>query len=119
MWPACVCRSLLSERTRTRTTVLATASAMPKISPADQSQPNARASSAPRHGGHRTLRDGSGNGDAAHREQFFDVELEADAEHQQNDADLRQLLGQRGVGDEAGSVRTDQRARQQVTDDRR
>ena len=65
--------------------------------------------------GDRTLRDGSGNRDMTHGEQFFDVELEADAEHQQNDTDLGQLLGQSGVGDEAGGVRPDQRARQQVT----
>jgi hypothetical protein len=64
---------------------------------------------------------------AAHRaalphpygEQFFDVELEANAEHQQNDADLRKLFRHRCVGDEAGCVRTHQRARQQVTHNRR
>ena len=42
-----------------------------------------------------------------------------DAEHEQDDADLGELLGQRRVGDEAGRVRPDQRARQQVADDRR
>jgi hypothetical protein len=47
------------------------------------------------------------------------VELKADTEHQQNDADFGQLLGHRGVGDEAGSVRSHQRARQEVTDNRR
>ena len=67
----------------------------------------------------RTLRDGAGEGDAAHGEQFFEMELQADAEHQQDDADLGQLLGQRGVGDEAGRVRADERPGQQVADDRR
>ena len=60
-----------------------------------------------------------GNRDAPHRQQFLEVELQPDAEHQQDDADLGELLGQRRVGDEAGRVRADQRAGEQVADDRR
>jgi hypothetical protein len=47
------------------------------------------------------------------------VELQADAEHQQDDADFCQLLGQRCVGDKARRVRPDERAGQQIADDRR
>ena len=52
-------------------------------------------------GGDRALGQRAGNGDAAHRQQLVEVELQADAEHQQDHADLGELLGQRGVGDEA------------------
>src|SRR3712207_7926784 len=47
------------------------------------------------------LHDGAGDRDAADGEQVFDMELQADAEHQQDDADLRELLGERAVGHEA------------------
>jgi hypothetical protein len=47
------------------------------------------------------------------------MKLQADAEHEEDDADLGQLLGDVGVGHEAGRVRTDERARQQVPNDRR
>jgi hypothetical protein len=69
--------------------------------------------------GDYTLSNGSRDGNAAHSEQLFDVELKADAEHQQNDADLRQVLGQGCVGDESRRVRAHQRTREQVADDRR
>ena len=114
-----MCRSLLSDRTRTSTTVLATASAMPKIEPGRPVPSERPREQRAQHRGDRALRDGAGNGDAPDREQFLDVELQADAEHQQDDADLRQLLGQRRVGDEARRVRADQRAGEQVADDRR
>jgi hypothetical protein len=42
--------------------------------------------------------------------------MQPDAEHQQNDADLGELQCQFSVGDEAGRRRSDQHARQQVTD---
>ena len=119
MWPAWVWRSLLSASTRTRTTVLATASAMPKIKPGRPVPAERAREQRAQDGRDRTLRDGAGNGDPPHRQQFLDVELQADAEHQQDDADLRQLLGQGRVGDEAGRVRADQRAGEQVADDGR
>ena len=119
IWPAWVWRSLLSARTRTSTTVLATASAMPKIRPAGQPQPSQRASDRAEDRRDRALRDRAGNGDSTNRQQFLDVELQADAEHQQDDADLGQLLGEGRVGHETRRVRADQRAGQQVADDRR
>ena len=62
--------------------------------------------------GDGALRDGAGNGDTPDGQQFFDVELQADAEHQQDDADFGELFGDFRVGDEARRVRTDQRAGQ-------
>ena len=47
------------------------------------------------------------------------MELQAHAEHQQDDADLRELLGQRRVGDEARRVRPDEHPGEQVADDGR
>ena len=52
-------------------------------------------------------------------EQFLDVKLQPDAEHQQNHADLGQLLGEMLVGHEAGRVRTDEDSREEIPDDRR
>ena len=119
MCPAGVCRSLLSASTRISTTVLATDSAMPKTSPADQPQPKACASSAPSTVATALCTTAPGTATRAHGQQLLEVELQPDAEHQQDDADLGELLGQRRVGDEAGRVRPDQRAGQQIADDRR
>ena len=87
--------------------------------PAGQLQPNASRDDGAEHRGDRALRDGAGNGDPSNGEQFLDVKLQADAEHQQDDADLGELLGDLRVGDESRRVRTDQRAREQIADDRR
>ena len=84
-----------------RTTVLATDSAMPKTSPADRSHPAARADQRAQRRRDQALDDGAGDRDLADREQLLDVKLQADAEHQQDDADLGELLGERAVGDEA------------------
>ena len=101
------------------TTVLATARAMPKTMPADQSHPKPRAITAPSAVATSALGDGAGDGDAPDRQQLFDVELQADAEHQQDDADFRELFGDASVGDESGSVGADGDAGEQVADDRR
>lgn len=45
--------------------------------------------------------------------------MQADAEHQQDDADFGQLAGETGVGDEAGRKRPEHHAGQQVADDGR
>ena len=47
------------------------------------------------------------------------MKLQADAEHQQDDADLGKLLGQVDVGDEPGRVGSDGDAREKVADNRR
>ena len=47
------------------------------------------------------------------------MKLQSDAEHQEDHAHLRELLGEGGVGDEAWRVRADHDAGEQVADDRR
>ena len=83
------------------TTVLATASAMPKTIPAAQLQPNAARDDGAEHRRDSALRDRARNGDAADGQQLFDMELQADAEHQENDADFGELFGDLGVGDKS------------------
>ena len=64
------------------------------------------------------LRDRPGNGDAPHGKQFFHVKLKAHAEHQEDDPDLGELFGDFRVGDKPGSMRANQRAGNEVADDR-
>ena len=45
--------------------------------------------------------------------------MQADAEHQQDDADLGELTRERLVGDEAGRRRADQHAGDEIADERR
>ncbi len=45
--------------------------------------------------------------------------MQADAEHQQDDADLGQLGGEIGIGDESRRERTDRDACEQIADERR
>ena len=47
------------------------------------------------------------------------MELQADAKHEEDDADLGELLGHRAVSGEPGRVRSDDHAREQISDDRR
>ena len=68
---------------------------------------------------HRDLAQGAGDGDLADRHQVLDREVQADAEHQQDDADLGQLARQLLVADEAGRERPDRDAGQQIADQRR
>jgi hypothetical protein len=63
--------------------------------------------------------DCTGNGHFADGYQIRDVELQSDAEHQQNDADLRKLLGEGAVGDEAWGIGTDEQPRREISDERR
>ncbi len=62
--------------------------------------------------GNGALRDGAWNGDPPHGQQFFDMKLQADAEHQKNDADFGQLLRDLCVRHESGRMRTDEHAGQ-------
>ena len=61
-----------------------------------------------------TLRDGARHGDATHGQQLVEVELEPDTEHQEDDANLGELFGQRPVGHKPRRVGPDQHAGQQV-----
>ncbi|MFT3684634.1 MAG: hypothetical protein QM783_06830 [Phycisphaerales bacterium] len=57
--------------------------------------------------------------DPLHRQQVLHVEVQAHAEHQQDDADLGKLMGQVLIALIAGRVRPDEHARGQIPDDRR
>ncbi len=113
-----VCRSLLSASTRASTSVLATDTATPKTWAAGHSHPNARPRSAPRTVD-RTLRNGARDSHAPYRQQLLDVKLQADTEHQQDDADFCQLLRQRGIGHEPWGMGSDNHSGKQVPYDRR
>ncbi len=55
----------------------------------------------------------------AHGEEIFDVEVQADAEHQEDDAELGELLGDDVARDEPRRERADDDSREQVAHDRR
>ena len=63
------------------------------------------------------LRHRAGHGDAPDGDELFDVELQPDPEHQQDDADLGQLLGHVTVRHEARRVGSDEEARDKISDD--
>jgi hypothetical protein len=71
------------------------------------------------HGGDAHLDHGAGYGNALDGKQVTDGKMQADAEHQQHDADFGKLRGDPHVGDEAGGRRPDQDAGDQVADQRR
>ena len=102
-----------------RTTVLATEIARPKTMPADQPQPKATPTRVPSSGRDEALTQGAGHGHPPHGEQLLEVEVQADAEHQQDDADLGELVRQVLVGDEARRLRPDDEAGEEVADDGR
>ena len=81
--------------------MLATETARPSTSPPPTPQPSAMPSAMPSERRDEGLADGPRDGDAPHGEQVPEREVDADAEHQQDHADLGELGGDRGVGDEA------------------
>ena len=119
MRPRSVSTRRRSCRRRSKTTVLATDSATPKTSPAPSVQPSHRPTSDAERRRDQSLRQSAGNGDGADRQQIVEREMEPDAEHQQNDADLGELVGDVLVGDIAGRERPDQDAGEQIADQRR
>ena len=69
-------------------------------------------------GGDGDLADRAGNGDARDREQVLQGEVQADAEHQEDDADLGEFRGEGGIGREARRVGADQDAGDEVSHQR-
>ena len=69
--------------------------------------------------GHGTLRNRTRYRHATNGEEFLDVKLQTDAEHQEDDANLRKLFRDVRVRHEPGRVGADQDARKQVADERR
>ena len=68
-------------------------------------------------GGDCDLTDGAGNGDLRDGGEVFQREMQADAEHEEDDADLSQLLRQGLVGDEAGGEGADDDAGDEIADE--
>ena len=97
--------------------MLATEIARPKTSPADQPHPIGDADQGAEQRRDEALTQGAGHGDFADGQQLLEVELQADAEHQQDDADLGELVGEVLVGDEAGRIGPDDEPGEQVADD--
>jgi hypothetical protein len=65
------------------------------------------------------LDDGARDGDGADRQQVLEREMQAHAEHQQDDADLAEFLREALVGNETGRIGADDDAGDQVADQRR
>ena len=79
----------------------ATDSARPNTRPAPNGQPSSAAKPDAEQRGDGDLHDRAGNGDGAHRQQILQRKMQADAEHQQDDADFGQLVGDALVGDDS------------------
>ena len=100
------------------TTVLATDSAIPNTMPLASVPAECLNEHGPQHRRHHALRHSARDRDPAHGEQLLDVELQAHAKHQQDDADLGQLLSEVRVGHEPGRIGTHGHASEQISDDR-
>ena len=100
------------------TTVLATDRARPNTRPGRPRPAQHMAEAGAHQAGDDDLDDRAGHDDARHRHQVLEREMQADAEHQQDDADLGELAGQGGIGGEARRERADHDARQHVAGQR-
>ena len=69
-------------------------------------------------GGDGHLYDRPRHGDIPHGDEVAHRKMQADAEHQQDHADFGELRRQGLIADEAGGVRADQHAGEQIADDR-
>ena len=115
MRPRSVSISRRSCKARSSTTVLATDSAKPNTTPAPIDQPREFGEPHAQNGGAGDLGDGTGDGDGvADREQVLQREVEANAEHEQNNADFSEIGGELLIGHVAWRERTDQHAREQI-----
>jgi hypothetical protein len=83
---------------------------------AAEAPPHPPGQSHPQQGGAGDLNRCARNGDGLHREQILEGEMQPDAEHQQNDADLRELVGETLVRHVAGREGAHENACQQVAD---
>jgi hypothetical protein len=63
------------------------------------------------------VRQRAGHRDLPHHEQIAHGEMQPDAEHEEDDADLRELRCEPDVGHEPGREGADRHARQQVADE--
>jgi hypothetical protein len=113
--PRSVSTSRRSWSARSSTTVLATDSARPKTKP-PQPQPSKAARPSAEQVATPICDDRAGDGDGADREQVLQREMQADAEHQQDDADLGQFVGEILIGDITGREGPDGDAGEEIAD---
>ena len=99
--------------------MLAMDSAMPNTRPAPGVQPCHQPIAMPSGVATSALRQRAGNGDGADRQQVLEREMQANPEHQQDDADFGELIGNALIGDEARRERADGDAGEQIADQRR
>jgi hypothetical protein len=69
-------------------------------------------------GGDETLQDRAWDRHSPHGQQFVEMELQPDPEHQEDDADFSELLGEMNIRRVAGRVGANDDSSQEVTDDR-
>ena len=117
--PRSVSISRRSCRSRSSTTVLATESATPKMSPAPERPAEPPANRHAERRGDQALRQRPRDSDGANRQQILEREMQPHAEHQENDADLGELVGDVLVGDKARRERPDDDAGHEIADQRR
>ena len=84
--------------------MLATDKASPKTSPRPTVQPETQRERRAERGGNRDLTMAPGTAMRRTDKEVLEREVKADAEHQQDDADLGELGGEPLVGDETGRV---------------
>ena len=94
-----------------------------KREPKDQARAELPAKAPPQphseRGGEGDLTSSARHGDAADREKILQGKVQADAKHQQDDANLGEVAGQRRIGDESRRERADQHAGEEVARQRR
>ena len=100
------------------TTVLATERQRPKTSPAPSVPAPGHGECEAHAGGDGDLTDRAWHGDPPHRQQIRRREVQADAEHQQDDAHFGELRRPCGIGDEARREWADRNTRDEVADKR-
>jgi hypothetical protein len=87
--------------------------------PAGIDQPSAAARPNPHHRSDRDLHEGARDRDPSDREQLGEREMQADAEHQEDDANLGELGRETRIGDKARRERADRDACEEIADERR
>jgi len=91
-------KQIVVRKSRTRTTVLATDMAIPISRAAPVSRPNEQPGDCTQYRGHQGLAEGTRYRDFSHCKEVFEFEMEANSEHQQNNANLREVMGRFHVG---------------------
>ena len=119
MWPVGVCSSLWSESTPRARPCWPPRARQAKDQPSRPAPAERPRRDRAQDGGHETLEDRTRYRDPPHREQFVDMKMQPDAEHDEDDTDLGKLFGQILIGMEARRVLADNNPGKEITDDGR